>query len=168
MKKRRRELAISCVSSYACRFCGTPAGDFYIAVSGQKFLRIVKGLFSKSPLTGVWGGAPPVNGVRGGAPYNTCLCGVLGGAPYNTCRCGARGSAPYISRGARDRASHIPTGVRGGAPFVVGVRGSAPFSSCDPGQSPVYSRADSAHNAKMQQKNQKNFDFGIDKATLPC
>ena len=68
MKKRRRELAFSCVSSDACRLCGTPAGDFYIAVSGQKFLRIVKGLFSKSPLTGVWGGAPPVNGVRGSAP----------------------------------------------------------------------------------------------------
>ena len=68
MKKRRRKLAFSCVSSDACRLRGTPAGDFYIAVSGQKFLRIVKGLFSKSPLTGVWGGAPPVNGVRGSAP----------------------------------------------------------------------------------------------------
>ena len=96
MKKRRRKLAFSCVSSDACRLRGTPAGDFYIAVSGQKFLRIVKGLFSKSPLTGVWGGAP-----------------------HNTCRCGARGSAPYISRGARGRASHISVGVWGGAPLYI-------------------------------------------------
>ena len=100
--------------------CAAPLReDFYIAVSGQKFLRIVKGLFSKSPLTGVWGGAPPVNVVRGGAPYNTCLCEVRGGAPYNTCRCGARGSAPYISRGARGRASHISVGGWGGAPYVI-------------------------------------------------
>ena len=92
MKKRRRKYTFSCVSSYACRLCGTPAGDFYIAVSGQKFLRIVKGLFSKSPLTVVWGGAP-----------------------YNTCRCGARG-----------RASHIPTGVRGGAPYLPPGFGAEP------------------------------------------
>ena len=70
MKKRRRELAFSCVSSDACRLRGTPAGDFYIAVSGQKFLRIVKGLFSKSPLTGVWGGAPYISrGARGRASH---------------------------------------------------------------------------------------------------
>ena len=100
MKKRRRKLAFSCVSSDACRLCGTPAGDFYIAVSGQKFLRIVKGLFSKSPLTGVWGGAPPVNGVRG--------------------------SAPYISRGARGGAPYISCGARGGAPLVVGDLGQRP------------------------------------------
>ena len=35
-----------------------PCGGVFIAVSGQKFLGIVKGLFSKSPLTGVRGGAP--------------------------------------------------------------------------------------------------------------
>ena len=110
MKKRRRELAFSCVSSDACRLCGTPAGDFYIAVSGQKFLRIVKGLFSKSPLTGV----------RGGAPYISR--GARGGAPYNTFRCGVRGSAPYISRGARGGASHIPTGARGSVPYSFAER----------------------------------------------
>ena len=95
-KKHRREFTFFCAFSRS-PLSRHPCGDLFIALSGQKFLRIVKGLFSKSPLTGVWGGAPPVNGVRGGAPYNTC-------------RCGARGSAPYIL-----------IGVRGGSPHTSGL-----------------------------------------------
>ena len=79
MKKRRRKQAFSCVSSDACRLRGTPAGDFFIALSEQKFFGVLRTFFSKKVLSGVRGGAPYMpTGVRGGAPY--ILIGARGGA----------------------------------------------------------------------------------------
>ena len=98
MKKRRRELAFSCVSSDACRLRGTHAGDFYIAVSGQKFLRIVKGLFSKSPLTGGLGRSPACHRGTGRRPV---------------CNRGSGQRPVYILRGARQSLAYIRRGLGG-------------------------------------------------------
>ena len=71
-KKHRREFTFFCAFS-RLPLTRHPCVGFFIAVSGQKFLGMVKGLFSKSPLTGVRGGAPYASGVRGRASHISAL-----------------------------------------------------------------------------------------------
>ena len=49
MKKRRRKLAFSCVSSDACRLRGTPAGTYLFPYQGKSFWGLSRDFFQKAP-----------------------------------------------------------------------------------------------------------------------